>query len=99
MRLQRAEEKVREVEAMTESASQRASKAESILALKESERQTTQNELDDLLMVFGDLEDKVTRYRERLKARGETVSDGEDEEENNNNHDNAAEDEGEGDVD
>ena len=29
-------------------------------------------------MVFGDLEDKVTKYKEHLKALGESVSDGED---------------------
>lgn len=29
-------------------------------------------------MVFGDMEDKVKQYRDRLKALGETVSDGED---------------------
>lgn len=30
-------------------------------------------------MVFGDLEDKVNKYKERLKELGENVSDGEDE--------------------
>lgn len=29
-------------------------------------------------MVFGDMEDKVKQYRDRLKALGETVSDGEE---------------------
>ena len=33
------------------------------LEQKEEERKATQNELDDLLIVFSDLEDKVTRYR------------------------------------
>lgn len=37
-----------------------------------------QGELDDLLMVFGDLEDKVAKYKERLKGLGESVSDDED---------------------
>lgn len=32
-------------------------------------------------MVFGDLEDKVKQYRDRLKALGETVSDGEEDDE------------------
>lgn len=40
-----------------------------------------QNELDDLLMVFGDLEDKVNKYKEQLKGLGENVSDGEDDDE------------------
>ncbi|KAK3386932.1 p115 like vesicle tethering protein [Podospora didyma] len=48
---------------------------------KEEERKATQNELDDLLIVFSDLEDKVTKYRDRLKSLGETVSDGEDDDE------------------
>ena len=38
-----------------------------------------QSELDDLLMVFGDLEDKTQKYKDRLKQLGEIVSDGEDE--------------------
>jgi hypothetical protein len=79
--LQRAEEKAKELEARTKAAIQRASKAEASLATKETERQAVQNELDDLLMVFGDLEDKVAKYKERLKALGESVSDGEDGEE------------------
>lgn len=55
-------------------------KSESLLSVKEKEKTAVQNELDDLLMVFGDLEDKVSRYKERLKGLGENVSDGEDEE-------------------
>ncbi|SPQ27398.1 f06b110f-e45c-47cc-8731-942e9589b5c3 [Thermothielavioides terrestris] len=48
---------------------------------KEEERKAVQGELDDMLMVFGDLEEKVTKYKERLKALGQEVSDGEDEDE------------------
>jgi hypothetical protein len=77
--LQRAEEKSRELEARIEVANQRASKAEEALVNKENERYAIQSELDDLLMVFGDLEDKSSKYKERLKALGESVSDGEDE--------------------
>jgi hypothetical protein len=77
--LQRAEEKARELEARIEAANQRASKAEESLVNKENERYAIQSELDDLLMVFGDLEDKSSKYKERLKALGESVSDGEDE--------------------
>ncbi|KAK5660813.1 hypothetical protein OQA88_12181 [Cercophora sp. LCS_1] len=54
----------------------RAKKAERTAEEKEEERKSAQNELDDLLMVFGDLEEK-----ERLKALGESVSDGEDDDE------------------
>ncbi|OTB14897.1 hypothetical protein K445DRAFT_318806 [Daldinia sp. EC12] len=46
---------------------------------KEEEKSTIQSELDDLLMVFGDLEEKVEKYKKRLVDLGETVSDGEDE--------------------
>jgi hypothetical protein len=31
----------------------------------EEEKQSVQNELDDLLMVFGDLEEKVAKYKVR----------------------------------
>jgi len=51
------------------------------LAEKEKERQAVQSELDDLLMVFGDLEEKCEEYKERLKELGENVSEGEDEDE------------------
>lgn len=56
-------------------------KSEYLLSEKEKEKTAVQSELDDLLMVFGDLEDKVSLYKERLKALGESVSDGEDDEE------------------
>jgi len=36
---------------------------EALLAGKDAEKQATQTELDDLLMVFSDLEDKVARYK------------------------------------
>jgi intracellular protein transport protein USO1 len=49
------------------------------LAKMEKEKQAVQNELDDLLMVFSDLEAKVTRYKEKLQALGEVISDDEDE--------------------
>jgi len=39
-----------------------------------------QGELDDLLMVFGDLEERCESYKEQLKALGENVSDAEDDE-------------------
>ncbi|TVY85418.1 Intracellular protein transport protein USO1 [Lachnellula suecica] len=80
-RLQRAEEKANEAEDRSQIATEKATKAESALAEKEKERADVQTELDDLLMVFGDLEDKVNKYKERLKGLGESVSDGEDDEE------------------
>ena len=49
----------------------------------ESARKVTQTELDDLLIVFADLEAKRTQDKKRLKALGEEVSEGESEEEDN----------------
>jgi chromosome segregation ATPase len=78
--LQRTQEKATDFEARIEAANQKAAKAEQSLAKKETERQAAQSELDDLLMVFADVEDKSSRYKERLKALGESVSDAEDDE-------------------
>lgn len=36
------------------------------VAQREEEKKATQTELDDLLMVFGDLEEKVARYKVRI---------------------------------
>ncbi|KAL2018059.1 hypothetical protein VTK56DRAFT_1325 [Thermocarpiscus australiensis] len=68
----RAEERARRVEEEMEKVKERAEE-------KEEERKAVQSELDDLLIVFGDLEEKVSKYKERLKALGEAVSDGEEE--------------------
>ncbi|KAI2790840.1 hypothetical protein POX_c03691 [Penicillium oxalicum] len=46
---------------------------------KEEARQATQTELDDLLIVFGDLEAKRAEDKKRLKDLGQEVSEGEDE--------------------
>lgn len=78
--MQRTEEKAEEFERRSEAASAKVAKAELSLAEKEKGKQAVQSELDDLLMVFGDLEDKVTKYKERLKALGESISDDEEEE-------------------
>ena len=53
-RLQRAEEKARDAE-------ERATRLQSDLETKEVARRTAQTELDDLLMVLGDLEEKRAR--------------------------------------
>ncbi|KAI1325650.1 p115 like vesicle tethering protein [Xylariaceae sp. FL0255] len=79
--------------------SEKADKLQEIQAkLKDKEEQqtSTQTELDDLLMVFGDLEDKVTKYKKRLKALGEEVSEGEEDDDDN---DEGEDDEEEDDVD
>lgn len=84
-RLQRAEEKAKDFETRSDAAIKRATKAEQLLADKESERKAAQSELDDLLMVFGDVESRSLKYKERLKELGENVSDGEDADETDEN--------------
>lgn len=76
--MQRSEEKLQEAESRINRADQRAAEAEEALVRKEIERQAVQSELDDLLMVFGDLEERSSEYKRRLKALGENVSDGEE---------------------
>ncbi|KAK4696725.1 intracellular protein transport protein USO1, partial [Lecanoromycetidae sp. Uapishka_2] len=71
-RLQRAEDKGNDAEA-------RAIRLQTDLESKEDARKSAQTELDDLLMVLGDLEEKRTRDKKRLKALNEQVSDGEGE--------------------
>ncbi|EGR50536.1 ER to Golgi protein transport [Trichoderma reesei QM6a] len=48
------------------------------LADAEKAKDSVQSELDDLLMVFGDLEEKLSKYKARLRGLGQDVSDGED---------------------
>ncbi len=86
-RLQRAEEKAKDLETSLTAADLKASKAETLLLEKDQEKQSVQGELDDLLMVFGDLEDKVKQYKERLQALGESVSDGEEDDEGEEDED------------
>ncbi len=79
--MQRAQEEARDFETRCNAATEKVAKNESTVALKEKEKQAIQGELDDLLMVFGDLEDKVTRYKNRLKGLGQNVSDAEEDDE------------------
>ncbi|KXX74063.1 Intracellular protein transport protein USO1 [Madurella mycetomatis] len=85
-RLAGAEEGMKKAEARAKKAEERIEEKEVEIGEakkgaeeKEEERKALQAELDDLLIVFGDLEEKVSKYKERLKALGETVSDGEEE--------------------
>ncbi|MCJ1246756.1 hypothetical protein MMC30_003965 [Trapelia coarctata] len=73
-RLKHAEERATEAE-------ERVAKAEESAKEKEVARSLVQTELDDLLMVLGDMEETRGRDKKRLKALGEQVSDGEEEEE------------------
>lgn len=59
-------------------------------------KKDTQSELDDLLMVLGDVEEKSTKYRERLVELGEEVSDGDDDGEDANKDDGDDGDDGDG---
>ena len=86
-RLQRAEEKAKDFENSREAATAKARKAEISLAETEKEKKAVQGELDDLLMVFSDLEGKVTKYKEKLKALGEVISDDEEEDEDEEEND------------
>ncbi|TWU78936.1 hypothetical protein ED733_007999 [Metarhizium rileyi] len=54
--------------------------AEAKLLEESDTKKTAQAELEDLLVVFGDLEEKVVRYKARLRRLGEVVSEGEDDE-------------------
>ncbi|KAK5051991.1 hypothetical protein LTR84_002795 [Exophiala bonariae] len=78
--------KVEALEARLMRAESRASDGESDakrlqveLEREKSERKDVQTELDDLLVVFGDLEAKRSTDKKRLKELGEEVSDDEDE--------------------
>ncbi|KAL7924948.1 p115 like vesicle tethering protein [Trichoderma austrokoningii] len=84
--LKTANEKNEELEKQLEDATSEAEKlrqevTETKSALKDAEeaKDAVQSELDDLLMVFGDLEEKLAKYKGRLRDLGEDVSDGEEE--------------------
>ncbi|KAL8835590.1 MAG: hypothetical protein Q9176_006804 [Flavoplaca citrina] len=70
-RLQRAEDRYVDADS-------RASRLREEVESKEAARRLVQTELDDLLMVLGDLEDKRSKDKKRLRALGEPTSDGED---------------------
>ncbi|CAO1600671.1 Vesicle-mediated ER to Golgi transport protein [Xanthoria calcicola] len=72
-RLQRAEDRCVDADS-------RASRLQEEAEGQETARKTIQTELDDLLMVLGDLEEKRSKDRKRLRALGEPISDGEDDE-------------------
>ncbi|KAG6018356.1 hypothetical protein E4U43_002755 [Claviceps pusilla] len=72
-------EQLREMKAQVEEMREKASTAEAKLSHELATKQTAQAELDDLLIVFGDLEEKVAKYKIRLRELGQDVSEGEDE--------------------
>ncbi|SPJ82172.1 related to transport protein USO1 [Fusarium torulosum] len=77
------EKQLSELKEVAEEETKEARKAKAVAEKQLSEskeaRETTQSELDDLLMVFGDLEEKVAKYKTRLVGLGEAVSDDDDE--------------------
>ncbi|KAI8299809.1 Intracellular protein transport protein USO1 [Colletotrichum sp. SAR11_59] len=79
--IKKAESRGKQLESELRETREKAIQREAAVRKAEEDKQATQNELDDLLMVFGDLEDKVAKYKAQLKALGEAVSDGEEEEE------------------
>ncbi|OCL05648.1 hypothetical protein AOQ84DRAFT_224663 [Glonium stellatum] len=68
-------------------AEEKLRKAEAAVKEKEEARSAVQTELDDLFVVLGDLEEKRTRDKQRLKALGEEISDAEDDEEDEEGED------------
>jgi intracellular protein transport protein USO1 len=87
-RAKRAEEKIEELEdmiTMIRSALEGARSERESLKLrvdeKEMARKEVQTELDDLLIVFADLEAKRAQDKKRLKVLGEAVSEGEESDE------------------
>ncbi|KZL78991.1 intracellular protein transport protein [Colletotrichum incanum] len=77
----RSEARVKQLEKDLRETQKKAVHGDMAVKKAEEDKQATQNELDDLLMVFGDLEEKVAKYKAKLEELGETVSDGEDDDE------------------
>ncbi|KAK5997388.1 Intracellular protein transport protein USO1 [Cladobotryum mycophilum] len=70
-----------------EKASTENAQTKSTLEKANKSQEVTQSELDDLLIVFGDLEDKVAKYKARLRELDQTVSDGEEEDDEEDDDD------------
>lgn len=77
-RLSVAERKSTDAESALTPAREKIAELESNLEDERNQKAAVQGELDDLLMVFEDVEDKVSRYKKKLRDLGEVVSDGED---------------------
>ncbi|KAI1816645.1 p115 like vesicle tethering protein [Poronia punctata] len=86
-----AEKRATDLEGQLSAKRAEIEKVQKSLEEKEEQQSTTQAELDDLLMVFGDLEEKVDKYKKRLKELGEDVSDGEDDDDDDDDDDAAEE--------
>ncbi|KAF2435745.1 hypothetical protein EJ08DRAFT_729621 [Tothia fuscella] len=75
------EKEVSDLQVEVEKREEKVKVAERAVVEKEEARAAVQTELDDMLMVFSDLEEKRASDKKRLKALGEEISDGEDEDE------------------
>ena len=80
-RVTRSEAKVKEADEREQNLAAEITGLKTIVEEKETARKDVQTELDDLLIVFADIETKLSQYRKRLKALGEAVSEVEDESE------------------
>lgn len=74
----RAEKKAAELQKKVQQLEAKAKQTDELIKQKEKEKESTQGELDDMLMLFADAEEKVNKYKEKLLALGETISDDED---------------------
>ncbi|KAI0973174.1 p115 like vesicle tethering protein [Xylaria arbuscula] len=82
-----AEKRAADLEKQLSTKQEEIGEVQTRLKEKEEQQSSTQTELDDLLMVFGDLEEKVEKYKKRLKGLGETVTDGEEENDDDDDDD------------
>ncbi|KUI67243.1 Intracellular protein transport protein USO1 [Cytospora mali] len=97
---ERAEKKAAELQKKVQQLEAKTKKAEELLQEKEKEKESTQGELDDMLMLFADAEEKVNKYKEKLQALGETISDDEDGDEDDDDEEDAKDEDGQdGEVD
>ncbi|EHA18226.1 hypothetical protein ASPNIDRAFT_119417, partial [Aspergillus niger ATCC 1015] len=83
----KAEEAARKASQALEEARKQLEKAEAEAKEKEEARKAAQSELEDLLIVFGDLEAKRNQDKQRLKDLGQEVSEAEDDDEEEDDED------------
>ncbi|KAK0390032.1 hypothetical protein NLU13_3605 [Sarocladium strictum] len=74
-------EELEKAQQKTDELRTKAAETASALAAANKAKDSTQSELDDLLLVFTELEEKVSKYKNRLVELGEAVSDAEDDDE------------------
>jgi len=74
------ENRVKTAETALSAAQAAVAKLSAQLEATETKARSTQSELDDLLLMLGDLEEKQTRYKGKIKALGGEITDDEEEE-------------------